>query len=162
MPAWLRQNGAVNPPLNQPPLVAFRLIGVREVERSDLAETRRDLVAMLTAFEGHRGCTFTLQWLAFPALHDAHGGRIEVSVIVRIPAGTTEPDVEEIADDVSDVLNGPPGLWTFQRVTDAPQLERILRPFDAHYLAEIARREESLPGADVLATDGAQRVGQYL
>ncbi|MGD9961485.1 hypothetical protein [Nocardioides sp.] len=145
-----------------PSAVAFRLVGVREVDEDELRETRRDLVAMLTAFEGHRGCTFTLQWLAFPALDDVHGGHIEVSVIVKIPAGMTGAVIEEIADDVSDVLNGPPGLWTFERVTEASELENILRPFDAHYFAEISRREESLPGADLHAVDGARQVGQYL
>lgn len=142
--------------------VAFRLVGVREVEEKELQETRRDLVAMLTAFEGHRGCTFTLQWLAFPTLNDPHGGSIEVAVIVNVPAGTSEVIIEEIADDVSDVLNGPPGLWAFQRVTDEQELEAILRPFDANHFAEIARREESLPGAEALAGDGARQAGLYL
>lgn len=156
------QNRYVTSDTPAPYEVAFRLVGVREVDEDELKETRRDLVAMLTAFEGHRGCTFTLQWLAFPALNDGRGGRIEVSAIVSIPFGTTDAVIEEIADDVSDVLNGPPGLWTFERVTEATELEHILRPFDANHFAEIARREESLPGADMLAVDGARQVGQYL
>lgn len=142
--------------------MAFRLVGVREVAEGELKDTRRDLVAMLTAFEGHRGCTFTLQWLAFLAANDSHGGRIEISVIVNIPSGATAAVVEEIADDVSDVLNGPPGLWTFEPVTKESELEHILRPFEAKHFAEIARSEESLPGANTLAADAAQQLGQYL
>lgn len=156
------QNRDVTSATPPPSDVAFRLVGVREVDEEELTETRRDLVAMLTAFEGHRGCTFTLQWLAFPALNGAEGGRIDVSVIVNVPADTSEAIVEEVADDVSDVLNGPPGLWTFARVTDPAELETVLRPFVANHFAEISRREESLPGADAFAGDGARQVGQYL
>lgn len=146
-----------------PPIeVAFRLVGVREVDEEEVKETRRDLVAMLTAFEGHRGCTFTLQWLAFPAVDGGDGGRIEVSVIVNVPAGTSKAIIEEVADDVSDVLNGPPGLWAFERVTDPSDLETILRPFVANHFAEVARREDRLPGGDALAISESQQLGQYL
>lgn len=139
---------------------AFRMTSVREVDENELTETRRDLVAMLTALEGHRECTFTLQWLAYPALADGYGGSLEVSVIVAIPSGTTQAGVEEISDDVSDVLNGPPGLWTFERVTAAAELDRILHPFEPNHLAEVARREEPLPGSDM--HDGGIQIGQYL
>ncbi|MFT4263472.1 MAG: hypothetical protein QM572_08835 [Nocardioides sp.] len=137
------------------------MAGVRRVEHGDLEETRRDMVAMLTALEGHHGCTFTLQWLAFPSVGDARGGRIEVSLIVAIPGTSGGALVEEITDDVDDVLNGPPGLWTFDRVTDPAELEAILNPFEPAYVAEIVRREEDLPGREQ-GPDSVQGVGQYL
>ena len=130
-------------------VVAHRLVAVRRPEDADTAGVPRDLVAVLTALEGHRDASFTVQWVCDPRPGDARGGRIELAVLTALPLATDRDRQVELVDDVSDLLNGLPHLWRFEPVTDHDELARLIDPLEAEHVAEIVRREEELPHAEV-------------
>lgn len=125
-------------------VVAHELRSVRVLDAGDFADIQRDLVAVTTGLEGHLDCCFTVQWLCDPRPGDPHGGQIEVSVLTRIDGDPSDAKVAEIVDDLLDLLNGPPGVWSFEAVVDSDRLAELLDPWEPAHIAGIARREESL------------------
>ncbi|WP_147381481.1 type IV secretory system conjugative DNA transfer family protein [Nocardioides immobilis] len=125
-------------------IIAHRLVSMRTVDDADPDEIRRDLVAVVTALEGHTDCSFTVQWMCDPRPNDPQDGVIDVAVLTAFNGGSLPDRIDEVADDVVDLLNGPPGVWRFEVVEDELALAVLLDPIVPTHLAGIVRREAPL------------------
>jgi len=129
-------------------------------ERVTLETVVRDGAALLTALEGQRDATFTLQTVARPVPRSPERGRLEVHLVVTLVRTGGRPvlkrRVAELADDLLDLFGAPPVRWSFTPVTDPVVLGRVLDPLPATHYAEIVRREEPVGPAwlDRWATAG--------
>ncbi|MFT4186996.1 MAG: type IV secretion system DNA-binding domain-containing protein [Aeromicrobium sp.] len=125
-------------------VIAHVLRSTRMVDDDEMAEIQRDLVAVTTALEGHADCSFAVQWLCDPRPDDPRGGVIEVAVLTAVGGTPDAARVEEIADDVLDLLNGPPEVWRFELEDDDAALARLVDPLEPVHLAGVVRREAPL------------------
>jgi len=107
----------------------------------------RDMVSLITALEGHVGTRVVMQLVSRPEPKSPERGVLEVHILgIVLPRNddmSTLLGVRELADDLDDLLAMPPLRWSFRRVVELDELDRVLKPLDANYFAEIARREES-------------------
>lgn len=125
-------------------VIAHRLSAMRTLDEAELGEAQRHLVALTTALEGHLDCSFTVQWACDPRPGDPRGGTIDVSVLTAIAGEPSETRIEEVADDLLDLLSGPPGVWRFLVEDDEDELTSVLVPLDPSHVAAVVRREAPL------------------
>jgi len=108
----------------------------------------REMVAILTALEGRRGCRVVLQTTCHPDDKSPERGAIAVRLLGVASVGSeteTEHRLADLAEDLSDALATPPLRWSFRPITDPSELQRASAPFVPFTSPRSPAREEEAP-----------------
>ena len=115
-----------------------------EYAENDYAEMLQRLLAVI---DGHPRTRLVLQVAVSPNAGAPQRGHLDIHLF-GVGDGSDWARLEELGEDLLDLLSTPPRPWSFRRVTDRGELDRVLAAVPVGHISEIARREAPCPAPE--------------